>query len=109
MQTALGWLETGKITVGDAQLFELTKNHKHSILRPLFCSKDFSTKDKMDILEMTLGDDKSDIATETRAFCMAGLPDASVKASIWNDITDPANTESKNMKESKMAGLYSMN
>ena len=40
---------------------------------------------------------------------MASLPDASVKATIWSEITDPNNTESKKMKEAKMAGFYSIN
>ena len=48
----------------------------------------------MELLEMTLGDDKSDIAAKVRATCMASLPDASVKATIWSEITDPTNTES---------------
>ena len=109
IQAALGWLETGKITVGDAQLFDITKSHKHTILKMLFRSKDFSTTDKMELLEMTLGDEKSDLGDRTRATCMASLPDPAVKATIWDELTDPANTESKKMKEAKMAGFYSMN
>ena len=75
LQSALGWLETGKITVGETQLYEITNSHKHSILHQLFRSRDFSTTDKMELLEMTMGDDKSDIAAKTRAVCMASLPD----------------------------------
>jgi len=29
IQNALGWLESGKITVGDASLYELKQTHKH--------------------------------------------------------------------------------
>ena len=67
----------------------------------LFRSKDFSTTDKMELLEMTLGDEKSDIADQTRATCMASLPDPAIKATIWEELTDPKNTESKKMKEAK--------
>ena len=101
IQAALGWLETGKITVGDAALYDITKNHKHTILKQLFASKHFQTTDKMELLEMTLGDEKSDLADRTRATCMASLPDPNVKAQIWKDLTDPANTESKYMKSAK--------
>ena len=58
---------------------------------------------------MTLGEDKSDIASQTRATCMASLPDAAIKSAIWAELIDPANTESKVMKEAKMAGFYQMN
>ena len=109
VQAALGWLETGKITVGDAALYDITTNHKHTILKMLFKSKDFQTTDKMELLELTLGDEKSDLADRTRATCMASLPDPDVKAQIWKDLTDPANTESKYMKSAKMQGFYAQN
>lgn len=41
IQTALGWLETEKISVGDQQLYSLQKKHKHSILVCLFKSTHF--------------------------------------------------------------------
>jgi hypothetical protein len=36
IQNALGWLETNKITVGDASLYELNASHRRQILRCLF-------------------------------------------------------------------------
>ena len=62
IQTALGWLESGKIAVGDGEPYEINTSQKHSILKALFKSKDFATDVKMELLEMTLGEDKSDIA-----------------------------------------------
>ena len=109
IQAALGWLETGKITVGDAALYDITKTHKLTILKMLFKSKDFQTTDKMELLELTLGDEKSDLADRTRATCMASLPDPDVKAQIWKDLTDPNNTESKYMKDAKKLGFYAHN
>ena len=53
----MGWLEAGKITVGNAEPYEITASHKNSILKHLFSSKDFETTVKMELLEMTLGED----------------------------------------------------
>jgi hypothetical protein len=70
-------------------LFELKPTHKHSILRVLFKSRSFNLEQKMDLLEVTLGEDKSDLSENCRASCLAGLPDAEVKARVWSEITDP--------------------
>ena len=37
----------------------------------------------MDLLELTLGEDKSDQVELCRASCLAGLPDPAVKARVW--------------------------
>jgi len=107
IQTALGWLESGKITAGDEQLFEIQKKHKWAILKALFRSKHFATDIKMELLEMTLGEEKSDLALQTRATCMASLPDPDVKATIWAEITDPDSTESLYMRSAKINGFMS--
>lgn len=60
LQTALGWMESGKITVGDATLYELKQNHKHQILKRLYSSKDFGIDVKNETMTVVLGDDKSD-------------------------------------------------
>jgi len=90
------------ITVGDQQLFDLQKKHKHSILSLLFKSKHFELDHKMALLESTLGDDKSDLAENCRAKCISGLPDPEVKARVWAEITDPNNTDSTYVKSAKM-------
>ena len=75
IQNALGWLESNKITVGDASLYELKTVHKHSILRCLFASRHFEYDIKMETMEMVFGEDKSDQTDRCRATCMASLPD----------------------------------
>jgi hypothetical protein len=67
IQNALGWIESNKITVGDASLYELQPQHKHSILKCLFRSRHFEHDTKMEMIDMILGDDKSDIAERCRA------------------------------------------
>jgi len=36
-----------------------------------------------------VGDDKSDLAEETRLGCIASIPDPKVKLQVWNEFTDP--------------------
>ncbi len=61
----------------------------------------------MDLLEVTLGDDKSDLSENCRASCLAGLPDPEVKARVWQEITDPNSKDSLYVRNAKMAGFYS--
>lgn len=53
------------------------------------------------------GDDNSDIAINTRARCMAGLPDAAIKAKVWAEITDLNSQESLYVRNAKISGFYS--
>lgn len=94
IQNALGWLETNKITVGDASLYELNPSHRRSILRCLFESRHFEYETKMEMMEMVLSDDKSDQADRCRAACISSLPDPEVKAKVWAEITDPNSKDS---------------
>ena len=56
-------MEQSKITDGEGQnLYDLKQNHKHAILRIVFKSRDFTKDQKMDLLETTLGEDKTDLS-----------------------------------------------
>ncbi len=81
-------MENSEIRVNEKVLFKLQKKHKYSILSRLFKSRAYSYEYKMDLLMKITGDDNSDIAINTRARCMAGLPDAAIKAKVWAEITD---------------------
>ena len=61
----------------------------------------------MELLKKITGDDNSDIAINTRAKCMAGLPDAALKAKTWAEITDLNSKDSLYLKNAKIAGFYS--
>lgn len=106
IQNALGWLETNKITVGDASLYELNATHRRKILRCLFESRHFEYDTKMEMMEMVLSDDKSDQADRCRAACISSLPDPEVKAKVWAEITDPNSKDSSYVRAAKMAGFY---
>ena len=58
-------------------------------------------------MEKVIGSDLSDVAEQAKIECLAGLPDADVKAAAWASITDPASTESIYNREAKMRGFYS--
>ena len=60
----------------------------------------------MDLLEMTLSDDKSDIAENYRASCLAALPDPEFKAKIWQEISDIDSEDSLCMLQAKMNAFY---
>jgi len=61
----------------------------------------------MEQLMKVSGDDNSDIAINTRARCMAGLPDAAIKAKVWAEITDINSTDSVYLRSAKISGFYS--
>jgi len=105
--SALEWLDASKISQDGTCLYELKTNHKYSILKALFkasCAMTF--EQKVELLEKTIGDDKSDIAQNTRDTCLAckACPDS--KAKIWADITDMNSTESVYTRQAKMQGFY---
>ena len=64
---------------------------------------------KEELLEKTLGDDKSDIAQRVRLTCNSGLPDPENKAKIWKEITNVTSKESIYDRSAKMGGFYSWN
>ena len=53
------------------------------------------------------GDDNSDRAINARARCIAGLPDAAIKAKVWAEITDLNSQESLYVRNAKISGFYS--
>lgn len=107
LKLCLGWMEASEISVDGKVLFKLQKKHKYSILSRLFKSRGFSYDFKMDLLMKVTGDDNSDIAINTRARCMAGLPDAAMKAKVWAEITDINSSDSVYLRTAKISGFYS--
>jgi hypothetical protein len=61
----------------------------------------------MELLIKIMGDDNSDIAVNTRAKCMAGLPDAAMKAKVWAEIIDGSSKDSLYLRTAKISGFYS--
>lgn len=107
LEMCLEWLKQGEIKIEGKVVFKLQKKQKHSIIAHFFKSEDFSLEFKLQLLETTLADDKSDIAVNTRARCMAGLPDPENKAKTWAEITDTTSKESLYVRTAKISGFYS--
>ena len=79
----LSWLKLGIIVIDNQEIFKLQKKHSHQILAVLFQTSKRTIEFKIGLLDEVTGDDKSDIAVNTRAKCMAGLPDHENKALVW--------------------------
>ena len=102
LELAQAWLESGVITLEGKEVFKLSTKHKYSIMVRIFEEPSVSGEVKANLLEKTLGDDKSDMAQNIRETCTAILPKEDVKASIWQQITDVTSTDSIYKREAKM-------
>ena len=90
LNLAKQWLESGIIFKDEAktELFKLGQKHKYSILKKIFEEPSIALEEKQGLLAKTIGDDKSDIAENTKETCNALLPSAEGKAQIWAQLTD---------------------
>jgi hypothetical protein len=106
---AIEWLKSGKIEDEGRVILELKPKHKHSVLKKYFTLKDVADKNKFEMLELVMGDDKSDIAENVRLTCKAYLPNAAGKEETWKALIDINSTESLKERSAKMAGFHSWN
>jgi hypothetical protein len=106
LSLSLGWVNAGSITKDENSIYALKTTHKHTVLRKLFQTANYSYETKIAAMEKIMGGDNSDIAIRCKAACMAGLPDAENKAKVWAEITDPASQESLYVRGAKMSGFY---
>ena len=107
LKLALDWMNDYEIKVDGVSLFPLQKKHNYAILSRLFKSRSYTYDQKMEHLTKVMADDNSDIAINTRAKCMAGLPYAAMKAKIWAEIIDTNSKDSVQHRTAKIAGFYS--
>jgi hypothetical protein len=111
LKVAQEWMIEGNIFVQKEgqrkEVFKLGQKHKYSILKKVFEEPSIPAQEKQDILKVVIGEDKSDIATNTIETCQALIPTAENKAQVWESICDPNSTESLYKRQAKMAGFYS--
>ena len=89
------------------KLFELNNSHKDSIVIKCFETKYVSIQEKQALLELVVGDDKSDIAINLKLTCHALTPDLNIKEEVWREITNPnSSSKSKPELEAMMNGFY---
>ncbi len=84
----------------------MQKKHKFTVLKALFKTTYYTTEQKMQLLEATLGDDKTDLAANCRLTCMVALPDPEVKERTWQELIDVNSKDSLYEKRAKIAGFY---
>lgn len=109
VQSVLKWVRDGSIlsTDGATKIFKLTASHKRAIVKTVFKSNELSTEEKNTLLSDVIGDDKSDLARNTRLTCAASIADADNKEKVWNGLLDPKSTLSSKERQAQMAGFYS--
>ena len=102
------WAKAGWITStgSDNKIYELQKKHKFTILTHVFRHPEVALDAKMSMLNETMGDDKTDLAVNARAKCMAALPDAESKAKTWAELTDGQSKDSVYLRTAKIGGFY---
>ena len=107
---ALKWVDCGFVhpaAAADQSLFSLSKSHKHQIVTRLHKSLVLSQEAKNALLEQVIGDDKSDLARNTRLTCQAATPTEDAKAEVWRELVDPQSKLSLYERRAQMAGFYS--
>lgn len=107
LKLCLEWMSNSEIKVDGVSLFTLNKKHNYSILSRLFKSRSYTYDQKMEHMTKVMADDNTDIAVNTRAKCMAGLPDAALKAKTWAEIVDCNSKDSVYLRTAKIQGFYS--
>jgi hypothetical protein len=111
LKLAHQWLTGGFIftqAAPEIHLIDLSVKHKYSILKKIFEDPDYMPEpQKLELLEVIIGDNKSDIAKNARFACLAILPKAEVKERVWKELTDPNSTESLYDRSAKMGAFSS--
>lgn len=107
LKMCIEWMDASEIKIDGESLFTLNKKHNYSILSRLFKSRSFTYNEKMEKMMKVMADDNTDIAVNTRAKCMACLPDAEMKAKVWAEITDVNSKDSVYLRTAKIQGFYS--
>jgi len=108
VKSVLKWVKQGSILSPDgAEIFKLAASHKRSIVKAAFKSNELSTEEKNTLLHDVIGDDKSDLAKNTRLTCAASIADAESKEKVWNGLLDPKSALSSKERQAQMAGFYS--
>jgi len=111
VEKAVKWLEEGCILEEEKgakiEGAELSKTHKYAIVKAVHAKKGFDTAEKQRLLDLVVGDDKSDIAKNLILCCEALLPDAAAKQSAWDKIVDHKNKYSSYERQALMDGFFS--
>ena len=101
------WINEGKIKVGGEELkCEFTPEHKYSIIKSYCASKAFTLDEKNALKAKVFENDTSDKAKNVQEVCESILPDADLKAKIWEEVTNIDSQEGLMKMKIKMSGFF---
>jgi len=103
------WIEKKGVYTADNQLVFEPQNTQDFLNGLIFVLHSFASvpvEYKTATLNAILGEDKSDKASQLRERCNARLPDAAIKAEVWERIVAKNSPDSLVTRNALMAGFY---
>jgi aminopeptidase N len=109
---AIEWSDAGFIfsaSEPSISLFDLKMSHKLSILKVVYASLHYSLEFKQKLSDKIINGDVSDLCKLANLTCIASLPDAKVKETVWQELIDPKSQLSLYERRAKMQGFFQQN
>jgi len=79
---------------------------QEAIIKTIYSKTEFAEKTKKELLDLVIGDDKSDLAENLKLGCEARYPSKKVKNQVWAKIIDPENSLSRYQRKEYMQGFF---
>jgi hypothetical protein len=101
------WILNEKVQIEDEEIkIELTSTQKYTICKRFWASADFSLDEKKALRDKALTGDDSDQAQNVRKVLDWSLPDADLKARLWDEINDSQTKDSLMELRLKIQGFW---
>ena len=107
LKVAADWILSGKVLVeGEELQCELTQKQKYDIVKGYWASRDFTLDEKKAVRAKVFEKDESDAGLNVQKVLDYSLPDATLKARLWEEITDPLTNDSLMDTRLKIQGFW---
>ena len=94
------------VNQSDVSSSHLTAKQKYDILKKYYASSDFSLDEKKALRAKVFENDDSDAGKNVQKVLEYSLPDGALKQRLWDEITDPASTDSLMEVRLKIQGFW---
>ena len=84
----------------------LTDDHKIAITKLYFSSAAFTNEEKKALSEKAFAGDTSDKVIQAQQVNDYSIPDADLKAKLWEEIANPSSTETLLQYQVKIGGFF---